>query len=98
MNEASPSNARRGVVYALAAYGVWGVFPPYFKALRGVAAPEILAHRVAWSAVFLAVLVTAQRRLGEYARAFRSWRSVGVYALSTALVTSNWLFYIYSVV
>jgi chloramphenicol-sensitive protein RarD len=98
MNEASPSSARRGFVYALAAYGVWGVFPPYFKALRSVAAPEILAHRVAWSAAFLAVLVTVQRRWSEYARAFGSWRSVGIYALSTALVTTNWLFYIFAVV
>jgi chloramphenicol-sensitive protein RarD len=98
MNEASPNSARRGFAYALAAYGAWGIFPPYFKALRGVAAPEILAHRVAWSAAFLAVLVTLQRRWGEYARAFGSWRSVGIYALSTALVTANWLFYIFAVV
>jgi chloramphenicol-sensitive protein RarD len=97
--EAPPSpSARRGFAFALAAYLFWGVFPLYFKALRGVEAPEILAHRVAWSAVFLAVLVTLQRRWKEYARAFGSLHSFGVYALSTTLVTVNWLLYIWTVV
>jgi chloramphenicol-sensitive protein RarD len=94
----SSPNARRGFAFALAAYAAWGVFPLYFRALRAVDAPEILAHRVAWSAVFLAALVTAQRRWKEYARAFGSLRSVGIYALSTALVTINWLLYIWAVV
>jgi chloramphenicol-sensitive protein RarD len=92
------ADARRGLIYAFAAYGAWGVFPLYFKALHGIDAPEILAHRVAWSAVFLAALVTAQRRWKEYARAFGSRRSVATYALSTALVTTNWLLYIWAVV
>jgi chloramphenicol-sensitive protein RarD len=98
LKEPSALRSRRGFAYALAAYGAWGVFPLYFKAIRAVDAPEILAHRVAWSAVFLAALVTVQRRWKEYARAFGSLRSVGIYALSTAFVTINWLLYIWAVV
>jgi chloramphenicol-sensitive protein RarD len=86
------------LIYAFAAYGAWGVFPLYFKALRALPAPEILAHRVAWSAVFLAAVVTAQRRWRQYAHAFGSRRRVATYALSTALVTTNWLLYIWAVV
>jgi chloramphenicol-sensitive protein RarD len=63
-----------------------------------VGALEILAHRVAWSALFLAALVTVQRRWKEFFRALGSLRSVAIYALSTALVTTNWLLYIWSVV
>lgn len=98
MEEPSPPDARRGLIYAFSAFGAWGVFPLYFKAIRAVDAPEILAHRVAWSAVFLAGLVTVQRRWREYARAFGSLRSVAIYALSTTLVTTNWLLYIWAVV
>ena len=98
MQAPSIPDARRGLFYAFAAYGVWGVFPLYFKALRGIDAPEILAHRVAWSAVFLAGLVTVQRRWHEFVRAFGSLRSVGTYALSTAFVTTNWLLYIWAVI
>jgi chloramphenicol-sensitive protein RarD len=86
-----------GFGYALAAYAAWGVFPLYFRALKRVPPLEILAHRVLWSALLLAGVVAAQRRGGEYRAAFRSARSVGVYALSTTLVTCNWLLYIWGV-
>jgi chloramphenicol-sensitive protein RarD len=81
----------------VAAYVAWGVFPLYFKGLVGVPPLEILAHRVVWSAVLLAVLVLVRRRGGEYRRAFTSSRSAGIYVLSTALVSCNWLLYIWGV-
>lgn len=88
---------RRGLAFALAAYLAWGVFPLYFKALKQVPAPEILAHRIVWSSVFLAVLVTATGRWPEVVAALRPARRIGVYALSTSLVTTNWLLYIWAV-
>jgi hypothetical protein len=51
----------RGFVAAVAAYLAWGLFPIYFKALREVPPLEILAHRIAWSLAFLAILVTLRR-------------------------------------
>ena len=88
---------RTGFAFALAAYLSWGVFPLYFRALRQVPAPEILAHRIVWSAVFLALLVTATRRWREVAAELRPARRIGVYALSTSLITTNWLLYIWAV-
>jgi chloramphenicol-sensitive protein RarD len=41
-------SARRGLAYGLAAYGLWGVLPIYFKAVDTVPAIEIVAHRVLW--------------------------------------------------
>jgi chloramphenicol-sensitive protein RarD len=90
------SASRKGFTYALAAYVSWGVFPLYFKALRTVAPLEVLAHRVVWSALFLAVLVAVRRRGGEYLSALRG-RRLGVYALSTALISANWLIFIWAV-
>ena len=88
---------RSGFAYALSAYLAWGIFPLYFKAIRQVPAPEILAHRIVWSAIFLALLVTASGRWREVAAAVRPTRRIGVYALSTALVSTNWLLYIWAV-
>ena len=42
-----------GVVYALLAYGAWGLLPVYWKQLQGISAIEILCHRIIWSLVFL---------------------------------------------
>ncbi|NMS64275.1 EamA family transporter, partial [Vibrio parahaemolyticus] len=48
MNE-EPNNTRQGVLFALGAYGIWGVAPIYFKLLSDIAPYEILSHRVIWS-------------------------------------------------
>ncbi len=89
--------ARSGLRFALGAYLVWGAFPLYFKALKSVSPLEILAHRILWSAVFLAGLATISRRWPEYLEALRSRRRLAIYGLSTALITGNWLLYIWAV-
>lgn len=93
---AQPS-ARSGVRSALGAYLVWGAFPLYFKALKGVPPLEILAHRILWSAVFLSGLATVSGRWPEYLETLRSRRRLAAYGLSTALITGNWLLYIWAV-
>jgi chloramphenicol-sensitive protein RarD len=91
-----PGSARGGVAYAAAAYLFWGTFPLYFRALAGVPAPEILAQRIAWSAVFMLIFVTARRHWP----AVRAQLSPGIalrLALSATLISSNWLIYIWAV-
>jgi chloramphenicol-sensitive protein RarD len=92
-----PGSQLRGVAYAAAAYLIWGTFPLYFRALDGIPAPEILAHRIAWSAVFLALLVTAWRRWGDVARQLRSPGTLVRLAASATLIAGNWLIYIWAV-
>jgi chloramphenicol-sensitive protein RarD len=97
----SPEAARRtraaGVAYAAVAYLTWGLFPLYFRALKGVPAPEVLAHRITWSAGFLLVVVTALRRWGGVAALVRAPRTLGALALSATLISTNWLVYIWAV-
>jgi chloramphenicol-sensitive protein RarD len=88
--------SRHGFTHAIGAYLAWGVFPLYFKALRTVAPIEVLAHRVVWSALFLAVLVALRHRGREYLGALRGGR-LPVYLLSTALISGNWLIFIWGV-
>lgn len=87
---------KKGYVYAFLAYGMWGVFPLYWKALQNVPSVQILAHRVVWSLVFLVLLITL-RREWEALRARLSPRVLGVYALSGALIALNWGMYIWGV-
>ncbi|HYN38652.1 MAG TPA: hypothetical protein VES39_05325, partial [Rhodospirillales bacterium] len=66
MNEAQPvgdTSQRRpvapvadqpsGIAFAAGAYLLWGLFPLYFKAVAAIPAPEMLAHRILWSLLFL---------------------------------------------
>lgn len=86
----------RGLAYALAAYLLWGAFPLYFKALHGVPAPEILAHRVLWSVVLLAGIVFLGGRAAVLRDALRPGRR-GVLAATAVLIAANWLIYIWAV-
>ena len=53
--------ARAGFLYGLAAYGLWGVMPIYFKWLKAVPSIDIVAHRVIWSLAALVIFVTLAR-------------------------------------
>jgi chloramphenicol-sensitive protein RarD len=76
---------------------MWGVFPIYFRALAGVSPTEVLAHRIAWSALFMAALVTGLRRWGEVARQLRTPGTPGALTLSAIFISLNWVVYIWAV-
>ena len=88
---------RRGYLYGLAAYAIWGFFPIYFKLLRPAGALEILAHRVIWSVVFVSLLLAAARNWRFLIRILRSRRLFGGIAVAAVLIAINWGTYIYGV-
>jgi chloramphenicol-sensitive protein RarD len=87
-----------GVVFGLAAYGLWGLIPLYFKAMAEVAPLELLAHRALWSFALLAVLVRLLGRWGELWKELRSGKLMLMLGFSTVLIAANWLIFIYAVV
>lgn len=96
-----PAAARRaywtGIAYALAAFGAWGVVNPvYMKALGGVPALEIMAHRIVWSALLAAVLVAFSHRWAAIDNAFRP-RNLMLLAMSAMLITLNWTIFLVSI-
>ena len=93
----SPAAARRGFAYGLAAYGLWGVLPVYFKAIDGVAAVDIVAHRILWSLPFLLILLTASRAWNEVAEALKDRRTLILLFVTSVLIGTNWLLYVYAV-
>ena len=92
------SRARTGLLLGLAAYLTWGVLPLYFKAVGHVSAMEIVAHRIVWSLIFLAVLVTLWRRWPAIRAALGAGRIVVTLMVTSVLIAINWLTYIYAVV
>jgi len=91
------SEERRGYLYGLTAYVIWGFFPIYFKLLRPAGALEILAHRVIWSVVFISLVLTAARNWRFLARVLRSPRLLGGISAAAVLIAINWGTYIYGV-
>jgi chloramphenicol-sensitive protein RarD len=107
MNAPSPSlneplaaadrNARIGLGFGLLAYALWGVLPIYFKALPGVPAIDIVAHRILWSLPFLAVLVVLTRGWSQIAEGLSDRRTLRLLLVTSALIAINWLLYVYAV-
>ena len=87
----------QGVCSALAAYLAWGVLPVYWKSLKTLGAAEILAHRVAWSCVFLAILLTARGQWPAWRAAATQPATLRRYAMAAILLAINWGLYIWSV-
>ena len=76
---------------------MWGFFPVYFHYLRPAGALEILAHRIIWSAVSVAILITVIRRWQAIRDLVRRPRSLAGIALAAVLIAGNWATYIYGV-
>jgi len=96
MTQSSKHGLHYGVLYGIAAYGSWGIFPLYFRAVASVPAVEVLAHRAIWSFVMLAALVGLLGRWNELWRELRSRKLMLLLGLSTVFIAANWLTFIYA--
>ncbi|MGW0590609.1 EamA family transporter RarD [Streptosporangium sp. NPDC002607] len=88
---------RRGVLYGIAAYAMWGLFPLYWPLLKPSGALEILAHRIAWSLVAVVAILAVRRHWSWFRELLRTPRKIGLLVLAAVLVTINWGVYIYAV-
>jgi chloramphenicol-sensitive protein RarD len=88
---------RGGVLQIIAAYVAWGLFPFYWKQIAYVPALEVIGHRIFWSFVTLALLLTWKGSWGWLRRALASRRALLVYAAAAILISVNWLAYIWAV-
>ena len=94
---APEQHARSGFLLGLAAYGLWGVLPVYFKLLAAIPAIDIVAHRILWSLPFLATLLAIGRGWAKVRAALSHGRTISVLALTALLIGGNWLLYVYAV-
>ena len=91
------ANLQAGVAYATLAYISWGLFPLYFHAIVGVAALEVVAHRTLWSLVFLIAVLAVRGHWRWLFDLVHQPRVLAAFALSSLLLSSNWLTYIWAV-
>ncbi|MEU3187191.1 EamA family transporter RarD [Streptomyces sp. NPDC006923] len=76
---------------------MWGLVPLFWPLLKPAAAMEILAHRMVWSLVLVAIGLLALRRWGWVRELVRQPRKLGLIAVAAVVITVNWGFYIWAV-
>jgi chloramphenicol-sensitive protein RarD len=88
---------RRGFLFGSAAYLLWGLFPLYWKLLDSSGAVELLAHRILWSLVTVALLVGVQNRFGQVRLLMADPRRRWPLMIGAVLISVNWGAYIWGV-
>lgn len=89
--------ARTGALLGASAYLLWGVFPLYFPLLAPAGALEVMLHRVVWTVVVCAVVLTVMRSWSGFVAAVRRPRTLASLSLAAVLIATNWLVYTYGV-
>jgi chloramphenicol-sensitive protein RarD len=90
-------DTRRGTIYGLAAYFLWGLFPLYWPLLKPASSFEIVAHRIVWSLVVVVVILAVTRDWGWLRPFSRDRASQWRLTLASVLIAGNWCLYIYGV-
>lgn len=91
------SSQRLGILYAVLAYGTWGLFPVYWKLLGSIPALEILSHRVIWSSILLLGVLSIYNRWQDLIKLFFKPRQLLPLLASASVLAFNWGLYIYGV-
>ena len=93
------NDIKKGALYALVCYLIWGVFPLFWYPLNQSDMPsiQILAQRIVWSAVFAGVLLTVFRQWREVVQAALRPKILGIFTLTAVLVAINWLVYLWAI-
>lgn len=86
-----------GLIAGFTAYGIWGLLPVYIKALHGVDALELLAHRALWTVLLMAAILGLRRHFGALWAALSHGRTLALLALSSVLIAGNWLIYAWAI-
>ncbi len=90
-------SVKTGVIFALAAYSMWGIAPMYFKLLTSVPALEIVMHRIVWSVLVLCLLLIFRKKFNQVFKAIRDPKIIATLAISGLLLAMNWLVFIWAV-
>lgn len=87
-----------GPLYGLVAMVIWGAgVPIYLKAVAAVPPLEVMAYRVTWSLVFVALLLWALGRWATVARVLRERRLMAILGTTSLLIAANWVIYILAI-
>ena len=88
---------KSGLLYGLATFSLWGIFPIYFKLLNSLSYLEIVAHRIIWSVILLIILLKFTNKLKQTYQILKNKKTALPLLLTGILITSNWTIYVYGI-
>jgi chloramphenicol-sensitive protein RarD len=87
---------KKGILYGIGAYVLWGFFPIYWKFLHQIDAIQLISHRIIWSFVLLLIVILFTKQWADF-RAVVSLKTLRVYFFAALLIGINWTLYVWAV-
>ena len=87
----------KGILYAIGAYFLWGLFPIYWKLIQGVPVLEIIGHRIVWAFIFVLMVVAATKDWRGIKSAIKDRKILFTFFVTGILLFINWLVYVWAV-
>ena len=87
---------KKGMLYGIGAYGLWGLFPIYWKFLHGISALQLIGHRIGWSFLLLIAVIFITKQWDDF-RATLNAKTLRIYFIAAVLIGVNWLTYVWAV-
>ena len=88
---------KKGILYSLGAYVLWGFFPIYWKFLHQVPALQVIGHRIGWSFLLLTAIILVTRQWKSFRSTVLAPKTIGIYSIAAVLLSVNWLVYVWGV-
>lgn len=94
----SPPQLRHGsgIIFAVSAYGLWGVLPVYFLLLAPAGPVEVVSWRILLTLVFTAAIILVTRKWRRFLALMRDRRLVLLMGSAGVLILVNWLVFVYA--
>jgi chloramphenicol-sensitive protein RarD len=96
VNTREYSSHTTGLLLGILGYLFWGLFPLYFALLDQVSPIDVVAHRIIWSLIFVAIILLLTKQWRSFTRAFNR-RIVLILGSAAIFLAINWLVYVYAV-
>ena len=87
---------RQGLLFGLAAYGMWGFLPAYYKLTDTVPADLVVSHRILWSVLFVGLFLYSRGRWQEVREVFRQPKVLMGLTASATFIAVNWLTFVWA--
>jgi chloramphenicol-sensitive protein RarD len=91
------AEAHKGVVFALLAYGLWGFYALFFRAIDHIDLFEVVAHRAFWSVPIALGVLWALGKLSDVSLVLSDRRLVARMVLTSFFVAVNWSVMVWAV-
>ncbi|WP_075620069.1 EamA family transporter RarD [Paenisporosarcina indica] len=92
---------RKGIIWAVGAYVIWGVLPIYWKWLDHVSSDEILTSRIVWAFVFTLLFVVFMRNskllIADIRTLWKNQKAFWSLFAASIMISANWFLYIWAV-